>query len=71
MNTWYKSLFIVFILKKGLGACSSKCPLNTHFYSFSILKVGLNFGIYGSGKKSGAKVSGVRTIEADGIKGLS
>ena len=34
-------------------------------------KVGLNFGIYGSGKKSGAKVSGVRTIEADGIKGLS
>ena len=34
-------------------------------------KVGLNFGIYRSGKKSGAKVSGVRTIEADGIKGLS
>jgi len=27
--------------------------------------------MWGGWKKSGAKVSGVRTIEADGIKGLS
>jgi len=27
MNTWYKSLFIVFTLKKGLGVCGSKWTL--------------------------------------------
>ena len=44
--------------------CSSKCPLNTHFDSLSILKVGLNLGIYGSGKKAEQRLVGVGRAKA-------
>ena len=71
MNTWYKSLFIAFTLKM-VSKCGAPSVLLTLIPILSLhLKSRVKFWYIWEWKKSGAKVSGVRTIEADGIKGLS
>ena len=70
MNTWYKSLFIVFVLKMVFKCGEQNVHLTVTLF-FLHLKSRFKFWYIWEWKKSGAKVSGVRTIEADGIKGLS
>ena len=38
MNTWYKSLFIAFTLKKGLGVWSSKWTLIHPYVALGLFK---------------------------------